>query len=89
MLFIYLFVTHRYSKRKTIGICFFSFLILTITDCLKLNLFPESGLCYVIVTILQILVTQFTGVFISQTRDGRAIFMGLTSSNYVIAGSII
>ena len=89
MLFIYLFVTHRYSKRKTIGICFFSFLILTITDCLKLNLVPESGLCYVIVTILQIFVTQFTGVFISQTRDGRALFMGLTSSNYVIAGSII
>lgn len=89
VLFIYLFVTHRYSKRKTIGICFSSFLILSITDCLKLNLFPDSDLCYFIVTIFQIFVTQFTGIYISQTRDGRVLFMGLTSSNYVIAGSII
>ena len=89
MLFIYLFVTHRYSKRKTIGICFSSFLILTITDCLKLNLFPDSSLCYFTVTLFQIFVTQFTGIFISGTRDGRVLFMGLTSSNYVIAGSIV
>lgn len=88
MLFIYLFVTHRYSKRKTVGICFSSFLTLTITDCLKLTLFPDSDLCYFIVTLFQIFVTQFTGIFISETRDSKVLFMGLTASNYVIAGSI-
>ena len=88
MLFIYLFVTHRYSKEKTIGICFSSFFVLTISDCLKLNMFPDSDICYVVVTILQIFVTQFTGIYISDTRDSRALFMGLTASNYVIAGSL-
>ena len=88
MLFIYLFVTHRYSKGKTIGICFSSFFVLTISDCLKLNMFPDSNICYVVVTILQIFVTQFTGIYISDTRDSRALFMGLTASNYVIAGSL-
>ena len=74
MLFIYLFVTHRYSKEKTIGICFSSFFVLTISDCLKLNMFPDSDICYVVVTILQIFVTQFTGIYISDTRDSRALF---------------
>lgn len=88
MLFIYLFATHHYSRRTTVGICFSSFLILTFTDILKLNLYPESGICYVVVTIGQILVTQFTAIVISATRDSKALFMGLTASNYVIAGSI-
>lgn len=89
MLFIYLFVTHRYSKRKTIGICFSSFLFLTLSDCLKLNFFAESNMCYPVVTVVQILVTQFTVMYISETRDNRVLFMGLTASNYVIAGSIV
>lgn len=88
MLFIYLFVTHRYSRRKTLGICFSSFLLLSLSDCLKLNIFPDSRLCYLFVTLSQIFITQSTGLFISKTRDSKVLFMGLTSSNYVIAGSI-
>lgn len=88
MLFMYLFMVHRYSKRKTAGICIASFLILSAFDCLKLNLFPDSRLCYVSVTVFQILVTQFTGLFIARQRDSRVLFVGLSASNYVIAGSI-
>lgn len=88
MLFMYLFMVHRYSKRKTAGICIASFLILSAFDCLKLNLFPDSRLCYVSVTVFQILVTQFTGLLIARQRDSRVLFVGLSASNYVIAGSI-
>ncbi len=88
MLFIYFFVIHRFSKGKTKAICFTSFFLLTITDIIKLNFFPDSGLCYVLVTLFQIFVTQFTGIIISRTRDTRALFMTLSASNYVIAGSI-
>ncbi len=35
--FIYLFNVHKYSKRTTIGICFLSFFLITITDILKLS----------------------------------------------------
>lgn len=88
MLFIYLFIVHRYSKAKTAGICFSAFLALCISDCLKLNIFPDSRLCYTSVTVFQILVTQLTGLLISKKRDSRVLFMGLSASNYVIAGSI-
>ncbi len=88
MLFMYLFIAHRYSKAKTAGICFASFCTLNITDIIKLQIFADSSLCYVLVTVLQILVTQFTGIFIARKRGSKVFFMGLSASSYVIAGSI-
>lgn len=88
MVFIYSFVTHRYTKGKTIGICVASCLLLTLSDVLKLSLFPDSSLCYVIVTLFQIFVTQSTGIYISRTRDNRVLFMSLSASNYCLTGSI-
>lgn len=89
VLFMYLFIAHRYSKPKTAAICIGSFLAITIPNVLKLNLFPDSRLCYFLVTVYQIAMTQFTGLFISKNRDSKALFVGLTASNYVIAGSIV
>jgi len=89
MLFMYLFIVHRYSKKRTAGVCITSFLMLTTTDFLKLNFFPESQLCYLFVTIFQICVTQFTGVYIARHRDSKLLFIGLSASNYVIAGSVM
>lgn len=88
MLFMYLFIVRRYSKRKTAAACISSFFILCTTDCIKLNLFPDAEWCYTIVTIFQIFVTQFTGLFISKKRDSKALFVGLSASNYVIVGSV-
>lgn len=88
-LFMYLFIAHRYSKPKTAAICIGSFFAITIPNVLKLNLFPDSRLCYFLVTIYQITMTQFTGLFISKNRDSKALFAGLSASNYVIAGSIM
>lgn len=89
MLFMYLFITPRYSKSKTAAICTASFLAITIPNVLKLNLFPDSRLCYALVTIYQILITQLTGLFISKWRNSKTLFVGLSGSNYVIAGSIM
>lgn len=88
MLFIYLFITHRYSKTATKWICFTSFLLLSITDYIKLNVFPHSDLCYLIITLLQILITQSTGIFISKKRNNKVLFIGLSASNYTIIGSV-
>lgn len=88
MLFIYLFTAHRYTKTNTILICSSAFMALCSLDLLKLNLYSDSSTCYFIVTVIQIFVTQFTAVFISARRNSKALFMGLSSSNYVIAGSI-
>lgn len=88
MLFMYLFIMRRYSKTRTACICFSSFLVLTLTDCLKLNIFEDSSSCYVVVTVFQIVVTQLTGIFISRNRDSKVLFIGLSASSYVIAGSV-
>ncbi len=88
MAFIYLFLMHRYSPKKTLGICFISFSVMNLLDYVKLNLFPDSKLCYFFADIIQILVAQSTGLFISKKRDSRVLFIGLSASNYVIVGSI-
>lgn len=87
MVFIFFFILHRYSKRRTIFICFSAFFLLTSLDFFKLNIFPDSRLCYFIVTIIQIIITQSVVIIISKKRDDKTLFMGLSSSNYVIAGS--
>lgn len=89
VLFMYLFIAHRYSKPKTAAICAGSFFAITVPNVLKLNIFPDSQLCYFFVTVYQIAMTQFTGFFISKSRDSKALFVGLSASNYVIAGSIM
>lgn len=89
MLFMYLFIAPRYSKPKTAAFCITSFLVITIPNTLKLNVFPDSRLCYFLVTIYQIAMTQLTGLFIAKKRGSKALFVGLSASNYVLAGSIM
>lgn len=89
MLFIFFFILHRYSKFVTFLICFCAFCLLSFLDYFKLGIFPDSDLCYVIVTITQIIITQSVAIIVSRKRDNKVLFMGLSSSNYVIAGSII
>lgn len=88
VLFLYLFIIHRYSGVITGTLCFFLFLFLSVLDLFKLILFPDSGLCYVIVTIFQILFTQATPLLISGKKSGQVLFVGLSASNYVIAGVV-
>ncbi len=88
MLFLYLFITHRYSKPITKAICIASCVILNVTDLIKLNLYPTNDLIYLFVTIFQIIVTQYTGILIAKKRNAKVLFMGLSASNYVIIGSV-
>ncbi len=89
MLFMYLFIVHRYSKRKTAGICIVSILLLSVTDYLKLDLPPDDTVIFLTVTIFQIILTQATGLLIAEKRNSKILFIGLTASNYVLAGAIM
>ncbi len=88
MLFIYLFIVHRYPNRITALICFTSFGVLNALDLVKLIFFPGSAICYVVVTILQIILTQSTAFFTSKEKSCQALFVGLSASSYVIAGAV-
>lgn len=88
LVFIYLFLIHRYSRKKTLGICVISCLVMNLLDHFKLNLFSGNALFYFVTTITQISIAQLTGLLISRTRDSKALFIGLSASNYVVVGSI-
>lgn len=88
MVFIYLFSIHRYSRKKTTGICLAACLAMNLLDYFKLNQFAGSGLFYFFTTIVQIAIAQFSGLFISKNRDSKMLFISLSASNYVIVGSI-
>ncbi|MDE5938497.1 MAG: GHKL domain-containing protein [Lachnospiraceae bacterium] len=89
LVFVYLFMVHRYSKKKTLVLCFLSFILTTVMNQFKLNLFPGSGLFYFFTTITQIAIAQLTALLISEKRDSKTLFVGLSASNYVVVGSII
>lgn len=89
LVFVYVFMIHRYSKKKTLGICLLSFLLTTVLNQLKLNLFPGSAIFYFFATIIQITGAQITGLLISEKRNSKTLFVSLSASNYVVAGSII
>ena len=88
MAYIYSFMIHRYSKRKTIFICIISCFIMNLLDIFKLNMFAGNKLCYFVTTIVQITIAQFTGLFISKGRNSKTLFISLSASNYVVIGSI-
>lgn len=88
IVFIYLFLIHRYSRKRTLIICFFSCAVMNLLDYFKLNLFSDSKLFYFCTTIIQITIAQFTGLSISRTRDTKTLFISLSASNYVVVGSI-
>lgn len=89
MLFIGLFTVHRFSRWKTVGICAASILLLRVTDIVKLNLFSDSDVVYLTVSVFQIFVVQAAGLFIAEKRNSMVLFIGLTASNYVLAGTIV
>lgn len=89
LVFVYLFMVHRYSKKKTLVICFLSYIFTTVMNQLKLNIFPGHPLFYLVVTLVQIIIAQLTGIVISKKRNSKALFVGLSASNYVLIGSII
>lgn len=88
MAYIYLFMIHRYSKRKTVFICVISCFVMNLLDFFKLNMFPGNNLCYFATTIVQITIAQLTGLLISKGRNSTTLFVGLSASNYVVIGSI-
>ena len=88
ILYIYLFIVHRYSRLITGLLCLGLFSALSILDLFKLLFYPDSPLCYVLVTVLQIIATQSTAFFTARKKSGQSLFVALSASSYVIAGAV-
>lgn len=88
MAFYQFFITQRFRKVESILICTVSTACMWGMEILKYTLFPGNALYYMTATVLQIVLTQGTAFYISETRDSKVIFTGLSGSNYVIAGGL-
>lgn len=89
MAFIFMFVTIRFSKKRFLFICSGTVFMLLVLESLKIQIFGGNNIAYVIITIMQITVSQVTILFVSDTRDSKVVFTALSASNYVIAGTVI
>ncbi|NLG02241.1 MAG: sensor histidine kinase [Clostridia bacterium] len=88
ILLIYHFVRKRYSYIKTWLILFIEFLLLSGQEVCRYY-FDSQVSMEVLFFILQVVIVQGTTLIISKNRDARALFTGLSASNYTMAGSVI
>lgn len=86
--FLFIFSTLKYSKFITLAILSGSFILTGILDAINFFYLQQPQYTAVVV-VLQIAMTQITAVLISQYRDCRAVFTGITSSTYVLLGNIL
>ena len=87
LVFLYLFMPHKYSNKATVIILGFSYLITTILEYLEF--YVSEGLFDILIVFGEIGVVQLTALIICQYKDFRALFTGITSSTYVLMGNII
>ena len=87
MIFLMAFSRRRYSVKTTAGILTAAFLLLSGLEVL--HFLPGSNpRAYALIVVVQILIVQGTAIVISEFRDFRALFTGLTASNYTLPGTV-
>lgn len=88
LVFQALFLPPAYRKRTSILMMTGCFLITGVLDYVSFftNWGKES---FIIINAIQIIVVQATALFFCCYRDTRALFIGITSSIYVLPGNII
>lgn len=89
MMYFYQFIALKYTKKKTLTICAVSIALTEILEVIVLFIFPGNSVVYIAACSMQIIITQATALYISKTRDSKAVFTGLSGSNYIMAGGII
>lgn len=81
------FSERRYSLSKTCAIAGICFVLIGVGNWIMLFGGVSEG-TMILITILTILVTQGTVLWINQYRDFRGLFTGITGAAYVLVGSV-
>lgn len=82
------FTTWRFSAKKTAGIAAAAVASLFFFEWVR-YVYLDNIWCQAWTMLCQIVVVQVTAVYLSRYRDARSLFTGLTSSNYVLFGTLI
>ncbi len=82
------FLLLKYSKRKSVLICIFAVALSVLCEILRIYQAFDAAWPKLIVTIGNILTLQLTAVFLSKRKNSYAVFIGFSSSIFVLAGNI-
>lgn len=88
MLYLLSFLPRRYSLPKTSFFCMVTIVLDTLAYAWKIICSDGFGGINIGITVMQILLIQGTVFLVSRNRDARDLFIGLSASNYVMAGGI-
>lgn len=88
MLYLLSFLPRRYSLPKTSFFCVVTIILDTLAYAWKIIYSDGFGGINILITVMQILLIQGTVFLVSRNRDARDLFIGLSASNYVMAGGI-
>lgn len=88
LLFIYIFLPLRYKKSTTVIILVLSFILSGLIEYLQFIIFNNDNYS-LLATFLNIIVVQGTNLLLSNYRDFRALFTGITAVAYVLVGNVV
>lgn len=83
-----LFLVLKYTYKKTLCICFAAILFINIMELLRIEFWADSAWMRLVTTVIQIIIIQGTAFIISAKMDGYSLFMALSTSVFVISGSV-
>lgn len=87
LLFVFVFLRHRFDKKISAGICCYSFTLIIVLDYIYFIALNEIYVwIYYLITLTEMIIVQITALYLSQYRDGRGLFTGMVASNVVLPG---
>ncbi len=89
LLYFMAFLKRKYSAATSIFICILAAAIPVISEILRIQFAFDAIFPKLIVTSLNILILQGTALLLSNHIDAYTLFIGFSSSNFVLAGNIV
>lgn len=86
--FLLFFSCRKYSAIRTAAVVGAAAAVLIVLEFVQAQT-HDAAAAGTFILVMQTVIAQGTAVWISEFRDGRALFTGLTSSNYVLPGVLI
>ena len=87
LLFQLSFLSCRWSRRRTALLAAAVWVVTAPLEYGHAVLPPAQGM-NVVITLLEVIIVQGTALLLSRYRDFRALFVGLSSSSYVLVGNL-
>lgn len=82
------FLILKYSKTTSALLCTAAVTVCVLLEIYRINLSFEAPLLKIFMSIIQIPILQSCALLLSQKKDSYALFIGFSSSNFVLAGNI-